>query len=297
MSVFNNSSNNTNAQTSLDFVEQSMDTLINDYLKTNTPCVYILTPCYGSVCFVNYLCCLMNTKELFRKFNIELHIEFCKSDSLVSRARNNLVAKAMTNPNMTHIIFIDNDITWDPMDIIKLILSEKQLVGGIYPLKHYDWNKLVPNEQDGHIIQTWIDNKNKSSLKNVVPNDKIIQHKILRYNLNLIDNKLDIQNNLAKVKHIANGFMMIRRNVIEKMSQAFPSTKYVDDIGFLSKDENNYAYALFDCGVEEGHYYSEDWLFCHRWSKMGGSIWVDVSINLIHTGTEDYSGSFLSSIF
>ena len=90
--------------------------------------------------------------------------------------------------------------------------------------------------------------------------------------------------------------MMIKRSTIEKMQKAYPTTKYVDDVGFLKENENINAYALFDCGVEEGHYYSEDWLFCHRWSKMGGNIYLDVSINLKHTGIEDFNGSFISTI-
>jgi hypothetical protein len=90
--------------------------------------------------------------------------------------------------------------------------------------------------------------------------------------------------------------MMIKRSVIETMARAFPQTKYVDDVGFLSGKENDHAFALFDCEVEEGHYFSEDWLFCHRWTKMGGSIFADVSINLDHTGIETYKGSFISSI-
>jgi hypothetical protein len=90
--------------------------------------------------------------------------------------------------------------------------------------------------------------------------------------------------------------MMIKRNTIEKMIESFPSTKYIDDVGFLQSDENKYAYALFDCGVEDGHYFSEDWLFCDRWMKMGGNIYIDVTINLKHTGIEDYNGSYLASI-
>jgi hypothetical protein len=90
--------------------------------------------------------------------------------------------------------------------------------------------------------------------------------------------------------------MMIKRKVIEKMQQAFPSTKYVDDVGFLSLKESEQAFALFDCGVEEGHYFSEDWLFCHRWTKMGGSIHVDVTINLNHTGPVDFRGCYLASV-
>jgi len=90
--------------------------------------------------------------------------------------------------------------------------------------------------------------------------------------------------------------MMIQRNVIETMSAAFPSTKYTDDVQFLKPEENTFAFALFDCGVEDGHYFSEDWLFCHRWTKMGGSIWADISISLTHTGIEDYRGCYFSTL-
>ena len=248
---------------------------------------------------MNYVHCLLRTKELFLKYGIELVIEFCKNDSLVSRARNNLVARAMSNKKMTHIMFIDNDITWEPTDILKLIVSDKQLVGGVYPLKHYEWKDLLVdkrNPQNKNVIQSWIDSKNRSQFKDMIPDDLLIQQKLLKYNINYAGTTLDIQNNLAKVKHLATGFMMIKRSVIEKMHKAFPSTKYVDDVGYLHGEENNNAYALFDCGVEDGHYFSEDWLFCHRWTKMGGSIWIDVSINLTHTGIEDYNGSFITTI-
>jgi hypothetical protein len=104
------------------------------------------------------------------------------------------------------------------------------------------------------------------------------------------------QYNLTKVRHLATGFMMMKRGLIEKMEQAFPSTKYTDDVHFLTTEENEHAYALFDCGVEEGHYFSEDWMFCHRWTKMGGDIWIDVSIRLSHQGLENYEGFFLSSL-
>ena len=80
------------------------------------------------------------------------------------------------------------------------------------------------------------------------------------------------------------------------MFQAFPSTKYTDDVKFLTPDENKYAYALFDCCVENETYYSEDWLFCNRWLNMGGDIYIDVTINLNHTGIEDYKGSYITNI-
>lgn len=274
---------------------------VSEYLSKNSPVVYLLTPCFASLCYVNYVHCLMATVELFRKYGIELVVEFCRNDSLVSRARNNLVARAMANPRMTHIMFIDNDISWDPQDILKLVISDKNLVGGIYPLKNYNWTDLLvdkknPTVPNANMVQQWVQRKNESQFKDIISDENMIQFNLLRYNVNYVSSTLNIEKNLAKVKHLATGFMMIKRSVIEKMSKAFPSTKYVDDVNFLRPEENDFAYALFDCGVEEGHYFSEDWLFCHRWTKMGGSIWIDVSIALTHTGIEDYKGCYITSL-
>ena len=279
-------------QISIKHSNACFDDLIHEYVSKNKPKLYILTPCYGSVCFVNFVHCLLLTFKLFEKYNFPIQIEFCKSDSLVSRARNNLVARAMNDSKCTHILFIDNDITWSPADILKLILHDKLLSGGVYPLKHYHWDKIT----DENNVKTLIDKKNNSPLKNFISDSQMVQFNLLKYNINFLSNVLEIDNNLTRVKHLATGFMLIKREVIEKMSQTFPSTKYTDDVGFLEPSENKYAYALFDCGVEDGHYFSEDWLFCKRWTKMGGNIYIDVSINLTHTGIEDYRGSFMSSI-
>ena len=278
---------------------KTFEQLIVEYIKNNKIKLYILTPCFASMCYVNYVHCLMSTIELFRRFSIPLKIEFCKNDSLVSRARNNLIARAMTDPDCTHALFIDNDISWDPLDIFKLLIADKDLVGGIYPLKNYDWEKLVKDPQNPfntNIIQSLIKKKNDSQLSELISDADMIQHNLLRYNVNYLNQFLEITNNIARVKHLPTGFMMIRRKVLTSMMKAFPSTKYTDDVNFLHKEENDMAFALFDCGVEEGHYFSEDWLFCHRWSKMGGEIYIDVSINLTHTGIEDYRGCYVSTI-
>ena len=280
--VFNKTDNN-----------QDIITRIKEYISKKPLKIIILTPCYGSQCHITYVTSLMNTMILFTSLGIEIFVEFCRNDSLVSRARNNLIAKAMHNKSITHMIFIDADITWNPVDILKLVLADKNIVGGVYPVKNYEWNKLT--NQTNNITKEWIDKKNSSQL-NGISNEEFIQHRMVRYNLNYINNTLEVVNNLTKVKHLATGFMMIRRDTIEKMTRAFPYTKYIDNVGFLQDDENEYAYALFDCGVEDGLYCSEDWLFCSRWNKMGGEVWVDITINLNHSGVEEFKGSYLASL-
>jgi len=277
---------------------ETFDEAVKKYIAENEPKLYILTPCYGGMCYINYLQCLINTLNLFRHYNFPIQVEFCKNDSLVSRARNNLIAKAIYDPKCSHIIFIDNDITWNPISILKLIIANKPLIGGAYPIKRYNWEKLTTdNSYDNTIINKWVDKKNKNtSLKESMSDIDLIQSSLLRYNINYINKYIEIEENLTQVKHIATGFMLMQRQMVEKMMLAYHSTKYTDDVNFLNGSENNYAYALFDCGVEDDHYLSEDWLFCNRWTKIGGTIWLDVSINLTHTGTEDFHGCFISSI-
>lgn len=275
----------------------SLSTKITEYISLNRPKLYILTPCYGGMCHVNYVCALMNTINIFKSYDFPLQIEFCKNDSLISRARNNLVAKAMNDPEMTHILFIDSDITWDTIDIFKLILADKPLIGGVYPIKNYFWKKIIStNPVEDNKLEKLFERRNKSSILNSLYSEEdFLKQNLLNYNINYISNSLSINSNISEVKHIATGFMMIQRNMIEIMMEYYTDTKYTDDVSFLSGSENDFAYALFDCRVEDGHYMSEDWLFCSRWTKIGGNIFIDVTIDLTHTGQEDYKGSLIST--
>jgi hypothetical protein len=269
---------------------------IGEYIAKHSPKLYILTPCFGGQCFVNFVTSLLNTKELFASIGFTLQVEFVKNDSLVSRARNNLVARAMNDPKMTHIIFIDSDIAWDPVDILKLVLADKPVIGGVYPLKKYFWDRLIPSDpEDAAPHMTWTANKRASKLS-YMSDTNVIQAKLLRYNVNYLNGCLTVDNGLAGVKHVATGFMMIQRSVFTQMFDEFPLEKYTDDVGCLQGSEHDFAYALFNCGVQNGHYFSEDWLFCDRWTKIDGKIWVDVGVQLMHTGVEDYTGSYLASL-
>jgi hypothetical protein len=277
----------------------TFDEHVKHYIVYNNPLLYILTPCYGAVCNVGYVSCLMKTIKLFKEYNFPLEVLFCPNDSLITRARNNLIAKALSNINTTHVIFIDADITWNELDVLKLVLANKPLIGGVYPLKKYNWDKLIVNpkySQSSNIVQSMLNNYDSSIMQNTISHEEVVQSLILNYNLNYLDSTLHIDNNIAKVKHIATGFMMIQRKLLSQMIIKYSNTKYTDDTGFLEKNENDYAYALFNCNVVNNHYLSEDWYFCEQWVKMGGDVFIDVSIALTHTGTSDFKGNFLNSI-
>lgn len=97
---------------------------------------------------------------------------------------------------------------------------------------------------------------------------------------------------LLEVSTSGTGFMLIKRDVIEKMIEVMPETKYKDSLN-LGAQYEPYMYALFDTMIDEnGHYLSEDWTFCKRVrEKLNVPVWVDTEIKLDHCGTYNFPGS------
>jgi len=65
------------------------------------------------------------------------------NESLVTRARNNLMAKMMTNNQATHFMFIDADIRFQPESIFQMIAHDKDVIGGLYPKKALPINYVI----------------------------------------------------------------------------------------------------------------------------------------------------------
>jgi hypothetical protein len=64
-------------------------------------------------------------------------------ESLVTLARNNLMAKMMTNQAATHFMFIDADIRFQPESILQMIACDKEVIGGLYPKKALPVNYVI----------------------------------------------------------------------------------------------------------------------------------------------------------
>jgi hypothetical protein len=96
---------------------------------------------------------------------------------------------------------------------------------------------------------------------------------------------------LLEVSTSGTGFMLIKRDVIEKLIEAMPELKYKDSLN-LGPQYEPHMYALFDTMIDEnGHYLSEDWTFCKRVrEKLNIPVWVDTEIKLDHCGTYTFQG-------
>jgi len=112
--------------------QKSQEEIVEQLQKSH---VHFATPCYGGNimegCFSSYL----RYSMMAMKHNIPFSVDTMVNESLVCRARNNLVAKFLANPDATHLMFVDADIAWDPEHVLRLVLHDKGVVCGAYPMK------------------------------------------------------------------------------------------------------------------------------------------------------------------
>lgn len=72
-------------------------------------------------------------------------------DSLVTRARNNIVARFLyENTECTHLMFIDSDIEFHENDIKRLVSHDKPIVGGVYLKKKFPYTAVMNTVDEMH---------------------------------------------------------------------------------------------------------------------------------------------------
>ena len=103
-----------------------------DFTKVH---VHFGIPCYGGMitepCMTSFLRFIL----MASKSGLQWSLDTMVNESLVTRARNNLMAKMMTNQAATHFMFIDADIRFQPEAIFQMLATDKDVIGGLYPKK------------------------------------------------------------------------------------------------------------------------------------------------------------------
>jgi hypothetical protein len=214
-----------------------------DYLKTTR--VHICMPCYGGQLTESTFMSYIKWANVARQLGLDWTVETMTNESLISRARNTLTAKFLHTKESTHLMFIDADIGWEPWHLLVMLNHDKDVVGGLYPMKSLPVKWCV----------------------NGIP-----------------DADQNDPSGLIEVTKTGTGFLLMKRHVFDKLN-AHPAVKpFINDIG-LDPALNPYMKTYFDTAVRENRYYSEDWTFCENWRDIGGQVFVDKRVLLKHTGT------------
>lgn len=160
-----------------------------DYLRTTR--VHICMPCYGGMLTEQTFMSYIKWANTCRQLGIEWTMETMTNESLISRARNTLVAKFLNNPDSTHLMFIDADIGWEPWHLLVMLNRDVDVIGGLYPMKTLPV-KWVVNGFEG--AETGPDG-------------------------------------LQEVSKTGTGFMLVKRHVFDKLNSHPAVKPFANDIG------------------------------------------------------------------
>jgi glycosyltransferase involved in cell wall biosynthesis len=234
---------------------------------------------YGGTCQTEFAVATMGLiLQIQRYKDIDMVISPITFESLISRARNAAAAWALSR-DYTHLLFIDADISFDPADVFRLIVADKDVVVGIYPKKYYNRTKMETLAND--FPQVFNDKEDWRALATDFSTE-----------FNAEGLKKAKQGEAFEVDYAATGFMLIKTDVFKKIIDKRPDLKYINDVdGYMSADKDNF-YDFFQVGVNPSSkkYESEDYGFCQLWRSLGGKIHVLPEIKLTHTGRIHYPG-------
>jgi len=105
--------------------------------------LHIGIPCYGGMVSEPTMTSFLRFTLLAQQAGLNWSLDTMVNESLVTRARNNLMAKMMTNKEATHFMFIDADIRFQPESILQMMAYEKEVIGGLYPKKALPVNYVI----------------------------------------------------------------------------------------------------------------------------------------------------------
>lgn len=159
----------------------------------------------------------------------------------ISAARASMLGKAL-KWGADAIVFIDDDVSWSPSDIVKLLEAEGDVVGGNYRYKTDDEARFMGKPFLG---------------------DR--GHPLLRDS-----------DDAVMMLALPAGFLKVTRHGVMRFLKAYPELRMNTE----KPDEVNVD--LFNHGVHNGTWFGEDFAFCRNWLGLGGDIFCVPDLDLVH---------------
>ena len=245
--------------------------------------LFIATPMYGGMAHGLYMKACLDLQNVMNKYGVETKFSFLFNESLITRARNYLVDEFLRS-GYTHMLFIDADIHFNAQDVVALLALDKDVIGGPYPKKTINWKNIADAARKHPDLPL-----------------KDLEKLVGEYVFNVVKGTKNFSvTEPLEVMEIGTGYMMIKREVFDKMKDAYPTIHYKPDhVGQANFDGSRYIHAYFDTVIDykdsiigggSDRYLSEDYMFCQMWRKIGGQIYLCPWMRTQHIGTYAFTG-------
>ena len=232
--------------------------------------ILIATPAFDRTVTLEYFSSITQLLRSFSRKHPDIDFAIRTiSMSVIHDARNFFASVMLATPGITHLLFVDADMGFQPKLIEKMIGINRPIVAAAYPTRRLNESKYL------------------QTAKSVSDPEKAISLSAEFVAADSIFPGQGTGEGFLRAASAGTGVMLIQRHVFEMMQQKFASLWVAN--GSKAFRELGHSGGVFQCFAplpnEEGLLLSEDRSFCRRWVEgCGGEIWVCVDEPVTHVG-------------
>ena len=237
--------------------------------------ICIATPMYGGNAKSQYVASLIELLAALSQRGNRAFQTVITNESLITRARNTLVHEFMKT-DADAILFIDADHGFNAIEVVEMIESGKDLIGGIYPMKAINWHNVR---------------------KAAVAGKENLEDYAGFFAVNFLSEEQTFQYKQPfKVRDIGTGMLFITRKVFEDLKPVCKSYKNNSINNGSIEDATIVEYFTTMIDPEDNILLSEDYALCYMWRELGNDVWAAPWVRLTHAGDYNFSGGFLRTL-
>lgn len=209
--------------------------------------LFIAAPMYGGQCAGMFCKSTNDVSALFRAHGVEVKFYYLFNESLITRARN-YCADEFLRSDCSHLMFIDSDIGFNAQDVLAMLAiidghpdinngKPFDVLTGPYPKKCISWEKVKQAVDKGFADE----------------DPEVLNRFVGDYVFNPAEGKNQIKlDEPQEVMEGGTGFMMIRRETLEKFQETYPQFMYKPDhVRTEAFDGSREIMAFFDALIDD----------------------------------------------
>ena len=212
--------------------------------------VSIGTPAYNSMVHTDYMHSLISYYENKLPFAVMT----IGNESLITRGRNSVISYFHTTVNFSHLLYLDADIWLHAEGLVRLLHHNKDVIGVPVPLKGFNKQTGQPVYNTGQVLG---------------------------------EEELEDGSKLLKTDKVGTAVFMLSRDAVNELVDYAKKNgdKYKPNPHTRGDTQPDITmYDVFQTGVFDGEYLSEDYYVCRILRELGFDIFVDPSIQVKHNG-------------
>ncbi len=191
----------------------------------------------------------------------------------VAEARNHIVHEALARPEVSRVLFIDNDMRIEPAVFSRLLAAGKPVAGGVYVKRQTDLEAYAQARMAGH----------EPDAARALASPFVVR---------LAEGTHSIDQGFLPVDGVGMGCTLIDTGLLHRMAA---SGRLAQRRGIAGSGPVWDFFSRFE--IEPGLALTDDFAFCARANQAEpGAVWAYVGGGLSHQGRFDHEAPFLARL-